>query len=182
MGRKRGVQYEPGSFYRTDDRSGFTRRAQDTRQEWTGLIVAEDLWEPRQPQDLVKGVPDDQTVPQPRPVPPAIWDGPLYFQLTQAAAIGDTFLYLQYIAGISNGDAIGVMMDNGEYFNSAVDGTPSSLGIYIATPLPFTAASGNLVVDYLYTGTVVPVVVEYRITESGDLRVTEEGDLRSLLP
>lgn len=148
MGRKRGVQYQPGNFWRTDDRSGFSRRATDTRQEWNGLIVATDLWEIRQPQDLVKGIIDDQTVPDPRPLPPPVWDGPLYFQLTANVAIGATFLPIQYIAGITAGDNIGVMLDTGVMFNTQVNGAPISTGINITTPLPFTAASGNLIVDY----------------------------------
>lgn len=59
--------YVPGDFYRIDDRSGFKVRAKRTEKEWTGLIVAENLWEPRQPQDFVTGIPDNQTVPDPRP-------------------------------------------------------------------------------------------------------------------
>lgn len=184
MGRKRGIQYRSGSFYRSDDRSGFTQRAENTRSEWNQLIVAEDLWEPRQPQDLVKGVPDDQTVPLPRPIPPAIWDGPLYFQLTQTASIGATFLYLQYIAGISDGDVVGIMMNNGEFFNTTVSGDPVSLGIYIAASLPFAAASGNMVVDYGASGPTSPVVIvgNYRVTQDGRIRVTISGNVRATLP
>jgi len=59
--------YVPGSFYRIDDRTGFKRRAERTRLEWDGLIVDETVWEPRQPQDMVRGIRDDQTVPLPRP-------------------------------------------------------------------------------------------------------------------
>jgi hypothetical protein len=59
--------YVPGSFYRIDDRTGYKIRAEHTRKEWTGRIVREQSWEPRQPQDLVRGVRDDQNVPEPRP-------------------------------------------------------------------------------------------------------------------
>lgn len=152
MGRKRGIQYRSGSFYRTDDRSGFVVRAEKTQQEWNGLIVDQKLWEIRQPQDLVKGVVDDQTVPNPRPIPPPIWDGPLYFQLTSNVAIGATFLPFQYIAGITAGDSIGVMLDTGAYFNTTVNGSPTSSGVNITNPMPGTAASGNLVIDYSDNG------------------------------
>lgn len=37
--------------------------------EWQGLIVDRRVWEARQPQDFVKGVPDNQTVPYARPRP-----------------------------------------------------------------------------------------------------------------
>lgn len=67
-----GQRYRKGDFLRIDDRSGFRVLASRTKQEWTGRIVDRKLWEPRQPQDFVKGVRDQQAVPQPRPrqVPP----------------------------------------------------------------------------------------------------------------
>ena len=51
MGRK--LHYKPGSYYVTDDRTGFPQRADKTRKEWTGLRVDENVWEPRQPQDFL---------------------------------------------------------------------------------------------------------------------------------
>lgn len=148
MGRKRGVQYRPGSFYRSDDRSGFTQRAENTRQEWTGDIVARNLWEPRQPQDFVKGIPDIQVVPNPRPTPPPLWDGPTFTTLSQNAAIGATFLFLASTAGFTAGNQVGVMLDSGTVFNTSVSGPPASNGITIAAALPGSAASGNQVTDY----------------------------------
>ena len=59
--------YIPGSFYRLDERTGFKVRAEKTKREWTGRIVRDQSWEARQPQDFVRGVRDDQTVPDPRP-------------------------------------------------------------------------------------------------------------------
>jgi hypothetical protein len=156
LGRKRGVQYRMGSFYRSDDRSGFTVRSEQTRQEWQDLIVDQKLWEPRQPQDLVKGVADDQTVPEARPVPPPTFVGPIYAQLTANVVVGATFLPIQYIAGFANGDNIGVMLDTGALFNTTVFGNPISTGINIANPMPFTAASGNLVTDYEHIFGVTP--------------------------
>lgn len=102
MGRKRGVQYQPGDFWRIDDRSGFAVRAQNTAKEWTGLWVDQKLWEIRQPQDFVTGVKDDQSVPEARPQPPAIFGGPIYLQLSQS--IGPAFsaqLYLVTEDGIN---------------------------------------------------------------------------------
>lgn len=62
--------YKPGSFYRICDRTGFATRAERTRAEWQGLIVSDRVWEARQPQDFVKGVQDNQTVPYARPRQP----------------------------------------------------------------------------------------------------------------
>jgi len=59
--------YKLGSFYRICDRTGFAFRAERTSKEWNNLIVADRVWEARQPQDFVKGVIDNQTVPNPRP-------------------------------------------------------------------------------------------------------------------
>ena len=63
------LHYRPGSFYRVDARTGFVTRAERTRKEWTGQIVRDRSWEPRQPQDFVRGTVDNQTVPEPRPRP-----------------------------------------------------------------------------------------------------------------
>jgi hypothetical protein len=68
MGRE--FYYKPGSFYRICDRTGFAFRAERTQSEWQGLIVSRKVWEIRQPQDYVRGVPDDQTVPYARPRSP----------------------------------------------------------------------------------------------------------------
>lgn len=148
MGRKRGVQYKPGSFYRSDDRSGFTRRAEDTKKEWTELIVGKDLWEIRQPQDFVRGVPDNQTVPNPRLVPPPVFVGPVYAQTSANIGIGATFIPLNAVNTFTDGDKIGVMLDTGILFNTTQVGAAAANGITIANPLPNSVQSGNDVVNY----------------------------------
>lgn len=152
MGRKRGVQYQPGGFLRSDDRSGFTERADKTKREWTGLIVAENLWEVRQPQDFVRGVSDPQSVPNARPIPPTIWDGPIYTTLALPALVGATFLFLNGSNGFSAGNQIGVMLETGVFFNTQQVGNATALGINLSSPLPAAAGKGNSVVDYGATG------------------------------
>ncbi len=53
------------------DRCGFKCKSTQIKREWTGLYVCDssvnDCWEPRQPQDFVRGIPDRQSVPVPRP-------------------------------------------------------------------------------------------------------------------
>ena len=44
-------------------------RASDLRQRWDGLKVCPDDYEPRQPQDFVRGVADYQAPPWTRPEP-----------------------------------------------------------------------------------------------------------------
>lgn len=67
--------YVPGTFWRICDRTGFKTRSYDTQMEWNGLIVDKRVWEARQPQDFVKGVPDNQTVPYARPRQPNVFVG-----------------------------------------------------------------------------------------------------------
>jgi hypothetical protein len=157
VGRKRGVQYRLGQFYRSDDRSGFTRRAERTRKEWTGLIVDENLWEARQPQDFVRGVPDDQTVPDARPISPAVFSGPIYTTLTAQANIGDLFVSLDSVFGMSIGDPFGVMLNTGAFYNTYITNVTAS-GVWLYAPMPNTAASGNDVVDYRNGGESVPII------------------------
>lgn len=148
MGRQRGIQYRMGGFLRSDDRSGFTRRADDTRKEWTGLEVGKDLWEARQPQDFVRGVADDQTVPDARPVSPDVFGGPIYAQTSADVSLRATFIPLNATNGFSAGSKVGVMLDSGALFNTTQVGAATASGIFIADFMPYTAQSGNDVVNY----------------------------------
>lgn len=58
------------------DRCGFERALSSLKEEWTGLKVCKDCWDPRHPQDFVRGVRDDQSVPNPRPEPNDVFIGP----------------------------------------------------------------------------------------------------------
>ena len=56
--------YKAGSWNVHCMRCGFKRKAEDIRKEWTGLLVCSDTcWEPRHPQDFLRGVEDKQSVP-----------------------------------------------------------------------------------------------------------------------
>lgn len=147
MGRH--LHFRMGSFYRTDDRTGFPQRAERTRQEWNGLIVDETVWEARQPQDLVKGIKDKQSVPDARPLSPNVFVGPVSQYLSANVGIGATVLPMQSTFGFSNGDKVGVMLDIGQVFFTGINGAPTGSAIVIAKPLPSPAASGNLVTAYI---------------------------------
>lgn len=62
-----------GDFNRHCDRCGFKYKASETRKEWNGLIVCPKCYEPRQPQDFVRGRRDRQSVPDPRPDPDPVF-------------------------------------------------------------------------------------------------------------
>lgn len=59
-----------GSWNAVCDRCGFKYKAGELRKEWDGLMVCDKCWEPRNPQDLVRPLPDPEPVPWSRPKPP----------------------------------------------------------------------------------------------------------------
>ncbi len=63
------MTYVPGDFWRICDRCGKKIRQSETRKTWDGLWVCENDWEPRHPQDFVRGKKDKQAVNEPRPEP-----------------------------------------------------------------------------------------------------------------
>lgn len=150
MGRE--LHYRPGSYYVTDDRTGFPTRAERTRKEWNGLRVSECVWEPRQPQDLVRGVKDDQTVPDPRVLAPASFVGPFWTTTTQAIAIRQYTVPLTDITGFAIGDLVAIMMDSGEMFRAYVrlvgDLGGGQVGLTLWTNLPHVVSAGAQVWDY----------------------------------
>lgn len=52
-----------GDYNARCDRCGFKRKASELRAQWNNLMVCPEHWEPRQPQDFVRAVPDIQSVP-----------------------------------------------------------------------------------------------------------------------
>jgi hypothetical protein len=61
--------YRAGDHLVLCDRCGFKMYASQTRKTWDGLRVCEKDWEPRHPQDFVRGKVDKQAVTDPRPEP-----------------------------------------------------------------------------------------------------------------
>ena len=62
-----------GSHLFICDRCRLRYTSDKKRKEWTGLIVCEDCWEPRHPQDFVRARKEDTSVPDPRPNPPDVF-------------------------------------------------------------------------------------------------------------
>lgn len=67
--------YRSGTYNGICDRCGSKFKFSDLKLEWDGLYVctANGCWEPRQPQDYVKGVRDDMSVPVSRPDGPPVY-------------------------------------------------------------------------------------------------------------
>ena len=49
------------------DRTGFKVKSGDVKQEWNHFMVRLESWEQRQPQDLLRGFPDNQSPQVSRP-------------------------------------------------------------------------------------------------------------------
>lgn len=137
--------YIPGDHYNIDDRTGFKVRASRTKKEWTGRIVREQSFEPRQPQDLVQGVPDIQTVPEPRPrqVNVFLVTGTT---LTVQALPGAASIQVASIVGFIAGNSIQVALADGT-FSTTVSGSPTGSTITLAGRLPGLAPAGGAVVN-----------------------------------
>lgn len=147
MGRH--YKFRPGSHYVTDDRTGFPQRAERTRFQWNRLLVDESVWEARQPQDLVKGVKDQQSVVNARPLSPAQFVSALYYTLSAPLVPFDTEVFLQSTAMITVGDPVGVVMDTdgGAIFRTTVLFVGANF-VILQDAVPGYAASGNEFVDY----------------------------------
>ncbi len=57
------------------DESGFEFPLKDLVKRWDGMLVHPRFWEPQQPQDFVRGVPDNMALPYSRPEAPDVFVG-----------------------------------------------------------------------------------------------------------
>lgn len=174
VGRK--LSYRPGSYYVTDDRTGFPQRAESTRKEWNGLRVDGKVWEPRQPQDLVKGVPDIQAVPDPRPLGANIFVSAIYLQITANMPVGAFVIPVASLAYVTVGDTVAVIICDGSLYMTFITGilpAISSVVIDPSRPLPLGVPNGNEIVDYRipHSG----AFPQYLATEDGTPITTEDG-------
>lgn len=65
--------YKKGDWNCICDVCGFLRKSSELRLRWDGLRVCQEDWEPRHPQDFVRGVPDSQSIPWSRPEAPDVF-------------------------------------------------------------------------------------------------------------
>lgn len=144
------MAYSPGDFWRICQRCGFKCRQSNTAKEWTGLIVCMACFEPRHPQDFVRGRKDIQTVPDPRPEPVDAFLGTLQTALTADASAGATSVFVESSARWTANDAFGVMLANGNLHRGTVSSVLSatSLNFDSNSALPSAARSGALIVNY----------------------------------
>lgn len=62
--------FKKGDWKAVCDRCGEDFHASKLKKEWTGFFVCKDCWEPRHPQEFLKGVKDDPSVTWTRPDAP----------------------------------------------------------------------------------------------------------------
>lgn len=111
--------YVGGDYYQLCDLSGRKIRASASRKipggQTGNLIVAPEYWEAQQPQDLVRGVVDDQTVAQPRPrqknnfVILGTW-------VTEFTPRQGFYITVDSTVGFTIGHRLSVMLDSGETY------------------------------------------------------------------
>lgn len=123
-----------GDYKAVCDRCGWDYLASDLREEWTGLMVCRSCWEIRHPQDFVRGVEDDPSVPWTRPASD-VDDGITYVSDTNTTLTSSNDTYIIYqddltanrtvtldTADFKNGDRFQVKKDDGTSFTLDIDG------------------------------------------------------------
>lgn len=133
--------WRPGDYWMVCDICGFDYRRSQMKQRWDGLWVCGADWEPRHPQDFVKGVPDRQNPPVVRP---AVDTETTTTTLSAGASKGATSIIVTSATGIYENESIGVTLDDGTVQWTLVGGVTGTT-ITLDEGLDGAAASGNTV-------------------------------------
>lgn len=141
------LHYIPGDFYRLCDRTGFKVRAGKTRKEWNGRIIRNQSWEERHPQDFVRGVPDPQVAPDPRPRQVDQFIGPLETSFLTSAPAGSVGIAVVTTARMHTSDRLSIILDNKDTFFTSIVLITSLNNITLSSALPYSASAGNLITD-----------------------------------
>lgn len=136
-----------GDHWLIDDITGQKVPASDSQRMWNGAIVSRKNWEPRHPQDFVKGRAERITVDNPRPRPLNTFVGPLDTTIAAAASPGATSITVTSTARMEAGDFITIMLDNGEPYRVLLQVVVDSTTLTILTGLPGSVSVGNMVYD-----------------------------------
>jgi len=180
MGRRNF--YKPGSYYVIDDRSGFAVPIERARMEWNGLLVREQSWEPRQPQDFVRGTVDQQSVPIARPrTPPQFVPTGIspVVDIFNTAIGGDfttdfnsdfdigslvTCIQVQNQSGWLTGDIIWIMQNNGVFFRATIVAIgPVTTGSGSQSASPYVTVMPQVIQEVAAQNPVVNMALQARI-------------------
>jgi hypothetical protein len=143
-----GRAYIRGDFWRVCDVCGFDYRASQTSKRWDGLIVCREDFEPRHPQDFVRGRIDRQNVPNPRPEGVPVFIGPLTTTMLAAAAAGATTIYVTSTVRFTAGDRIGILLSDGNEFRTTVQTVVDVTILSLAAGLSGAVSAGASVINY----------------------------------
>lgn len=147
-----------GDNYIIDDETGLKIRASESMKRWDGARVDRRNWNPRQPQDLVKGREDRQIADIVRSRPVDQFVGPLTTTVTVAKAIGATTISVDSAVRMLVGDRITFTLDNGDTWQTSIVEILDTETFRIPAPgLPRAIEVGAHVVNYTalaepYTG------------------------------
>lgn len=131
--------YRGGDNYLLDDNTGFKIRASVARLQWDNIATTGHAWSPRQPQDLVQAVRDEQIVALARPRQPNQFTV-LGTYVVAPSLAGASAIEVASSAGFTNGMGILIMLDSGVNFQTSVDST-SGATINITGTLPFSVGA-----------------------------------------
>lgn len=141
----RDKYYKPGDYYIIDDIRGHKVRASDARLQWDNAFTLPGSFSPRQPQDLVVGVRDDQSVPLPRPRQKDNFTI-LATYVVAPSLVGSRSITVQSTVGFTVGDLVQVMLDSGVPFQfrlRTITGNILSWATGAALPASVGALYGN---------------------------------------
>lgn len=96
--------FEDGGWNCVCYQCGRKRKASMMKRHWQGYWVCPEHWEPRQPQDFVRSVPDVQTPPWAQPMPADIFVPTAWTQFPQD------------VVTVSGGTSSGYMLTYSDYF------------------------------------------------------------------
>jgi hypothetical protein len=140
--------YVPGDHWRICDVCGFQYRASQTFKRWDGLITCSEDWEPRHPQDFVRGRKDRQNAPDPRSEQVDTFLGPLMTNVSAVASAGATTFSVDSSTRFLAADHIGVTLDTGNVERHVIQSIPSATSIEITAPLGGALSVGAVVINY----------------------------------
>jgi hypothetical protein len=101
MGRR--DYYKKGDWNAICYVCGFKRKASEMKLRWDGVYTCKEDWEIRQPQDFVRGVPEEQPLPWSQSEPPDTFNGVLTNPLTNIV-VGTPTIFVNSTPQVSGTD------------------------------------------------------------------------------
>jgi len=112
------------------DTCGFKYKHSDLRMDWRGLMLCDKCWEPRHPQEFLRGIPDNPKQENPRPDP-----NPVYVNLGYTVTT-PSFPGSGVAVKNNNLSPVNVVITGGTITKVVVDNWPTTpiLGGYSVAP------------------------------------------------